>query len=445
MKTSNRSVIFIAALFLLALLAGCGSSSSSNSVPTVEQAFYAHSVVFANNSTLLTAGYNEFGQLGNTTLTSPFAFVGSPVNLGRVQGYAAGANHTLAFGNNSTIWAWGSNLHGRLGINRNKDYYNTPTSGNDAYTKIPLSFHTPNSVVSLATGWNHSLAVAGPNRSVLAWGSNSFGQLGNNGNNDEGGKKFEDQRFGVAVLGAGGVGTLDNIVQVAAGGSHSLALSKNGRVYAWGDNQFGQLGRQTFPVAFGPVPEQVAFPAEATGTVVAIAAAGSFSAALMDDGTIWEWGYNVYGQCGTKPEVTTTGGVSTTQYLFEPRQVKYADGTPFLASKISLGTMHTIALSTTGELWAWGWNEKAQLGISTPGHNSNTLMEFEPRKVFALGGLPGGPVTDIYAFGTVSFARINGKWYGWGDNGFGQLGQLIPTNVIPIIYTPVEFKPAGGA
>jgi alpha-tubulin suppressor-like RCC1 family protein len=426
MKTCNRSLVLTAALFLLALLAGCGSSSSSNTVPTVEQAFYAHSVVFANNSTLLTAGYNEFGQLGNGTLTSPFPFVGTPVGLNgvRLQGYAAGANHTLAFGNASSVWAWGSNLHGRLGVNAK---YKIATSGNDAFTKIPLQFTMPNSVVSLATGWNHSLAVAGPNRSVLSWGANNFGQLGNNGNN-----KFEDKIAPVPVVGVDGTGTLDHIVQVAAGGSHSLALGEDGRVYSWGDNQVSQLGRSTLPLALGIAPQQVVFPPTATGKVVEIAAAGSFSAARMDDGTVWAWGYNLYGQCGSP---------SPTPVLGEPTQVKLPDHTPFLASKISLGTMHVLALSTTGELWAWGWNEKAQLGLSTVGHENSTLFENMPRKVtaFERTNLGGAPVTDIYAFGTVSFARINGTWYGWGDNGFGQLGRIIDTKSIPLIFTPVAF------
>jgi alpha-tubulin suppressor-like RCC1 family protein len=451
MKNSKRSGVMIAGLLLLALLAGCGSSSTSNSAPTVEQAFYVHSVVFDNNSTLMTAGYNGFGQLGDGTLTTPVPFVNNPFNLGRVSGYAAGANHTLAFSNHSTIWGWGSNLHGRLGINSNPAYLKTATTGSDAFTKYPVPFKVHNEVLSIATGWNHSLAVAGPNGSVLSWGENNFGQLGNDGGIN---KKFEDQPLPGAVLGENGTGTLDNIVQVAAGGSHCLALRADGTVYSWGDNQFGQLGYKTATDAaptlyFATHPKQVPLP----GTVVEIAAAGSFSAARLADGTVWAWGYNVYGQCGSKPVLSPLPTVST-QILTAPTQVKNADDSDFLATKISCGTMHMMALRAdrdpsghlvnSGEVWGWGWNQKGQLGRSTPGHDSDTLFEYLPGRATALDLIQVGGATpkasDVYAFGTVSFARINGKWYGWGDNGFGQLGKVVPTDAVPLIFTPVEFS-----
>lgn len=439
MKSPQRSAIaFLIGSLLLALLNGCGGSSSNNTIPITEQLFYAHNVVFGNNSTLIAAGYNGYGQLGNGTLVTPDPIVNPVSLLPRVHGYAAGANQTIAFSGNSTMYAWGCNFRGRLGVGTK-----VPTSGTKAYSAYPIPIQMPNTVVSVASGWQHGLAVAGPNRSVLSWGANTLGQLGNGGLNN-----LSDFLSPLLVKGDSAAGTLDRVVQVAAGGSHSLALREDGTVWAWGDNIYGQLGYVTLPLAaYSLVPQQVMLaPNTPLTNVKQIVAAGSFSVAVTNDGKVWAWGYNGYGQLAQPP--------GNLIYSATPKQVMENQGTSanpvlveFRAVKVSAGTLHVMALkadangNNTGEIWGWGFNERGQLGMG-----DELVFRYEPAqatKVQEFMAKLNVTATDVYAFGNTSFARMGGKLYGWGDNGNGQLGQPVPTNSIALLLSPVEFKQYG--
>jgi alpha-tubulin suppressor-like RCC1 family protein len=97
--------------------------------------------------------------------------------------------------------------------------------------------------------------------------------------------------------------------------------------------------------------------------------------------------------------------------------------------------MHALARTVNGEVWAWGFDEKGQLGTNA------TALFSGPVRALIDGVNPITGATDVYAFGNQSFARIGGKTFGWGDNSFGQLGQPVSTKTVGFILLPVEFKP----
>lgn len=180
-------------------------------------------------------------------------------------------NHILAIRIDGTIWAWGNNDYGQLG-------YGVLTRSSSK--PRPVAGVTDGTVRSAAAGGTHSLAVLSDG-TVRAWGDNRFGQLGDG--------TTVHQYSAVAVSG------LTDVVSVAAGGWYSLAVLSDGTVRAWGDNRSGQLGDGTSGLwNFRTSPAVV--PGLTDIVDVETLAASSF--ALSADGRVWAWGDNEYGQLG---------------------------------------------------------------------------------------------------------------------------------------------------
>lgn len=129
---------------------------------------------------------------------------------------AAGKTHSLAVRGDGTVWAWGFNTSGQLG------------DGTYTLRRTPGQVSGPSGVIALAAGPAHSLAVSGDG-TVWSWGDNWRGQLGD-------GKVSVPRATPLQVAG------LSNVLSVAAGEHHSLAVRDDGTVWAWGDNRSGQLG-----------------------------------------------------------------------------------------------------------------------------------------------------------------------------------------------------------
>jgi len=185
---------------------------------------------------------------------------------------------------------------------------------------------------------------------------------------------------------------------VAAGGSHSLALKPNGEVWAWGANNYGQLGDATTSQRKSPVP------VTSLSGVTAIAAGASHSLALKSDGKVWAFGSNAYGQLG----VGATPSQSST-----PVQVAGLTG----VVAVSAGANHSLAITSDGRLWAWGYNGNGQLGDSTTA-NKNTPIEV------SIPGVPAVAITAVAGGGNHTLAvRGDGVLWAWGANANGQVGD----------------------
>ncbi|MBI5875088.1 MAG: hypothetical protein HZB81_04475 [Deltaproteobacteria bacterium] len=221
---------------------------------------------------------------------------------------------------------------------------------------------------------------------VAAWGYNWYGQLGD-------GTFSGDKPTPVQVLG------LTGVTAVAGGYLHSLALKNDGTVWAWGHNGSGQLGDGTFS-GDKPTPVQVL----GLTNVTAIAGRSAHSLALKNDGTIWAWGDNYYGQLGDgTTETVWPYGKST------PVQVLGLTG----ITAVAVGDGHSLALKNDGTVWAWGYNWYGRLGDGT--NNSSNI----PVHVLGLTG-----ITAVAVGGGHSLAIKNdGTVWAWGYNCWGQLGD----------------------
>ncbi|RZL77806.1 MAG: hypothetical protein EOP32_24030 [Rhodococcus sp. (in: high G+C Gram-positive bacteria)] len=147
-----------------------------------------------------------------------------------------------------------------------------------------------------------------------------------------------------------------DVTALAAGFGHSLALKNDGSVWAWGFNKFGQLGDGTTVDRPQPVPTLL------TSGAVAIASNGNHSLALKNDGGVWAWGYNQFGEVGDGTEFNDRP---------TPVRVERLDSVVGIAA----GGYHSVAVKDDGSVWTWGYNLDGQLGNGTSGYRELTPVE----------------------------------------------------------------------
>jgi alpha-tubulin suppressor-like RCC1 family protein len=179
---------------------------------------------------------------------------------------AAGAFHQFALSASGSLWAWGLNSEGQLGLGH-ADAVQSPQ-------KVLLE-----DVVAISAGEGHSLALLRDGR-VFAWGRNVEGQLGSGNLSSQTQPRF-------VPLDA-------RVVQISAGSFFSLALLEDGRVMGWGDNRSGQLGIDPKDVSFSSVPRVIT----GVSDLIQISAGGRHVLGLTRDGLVYAWGANDFGQLG---------------------------------------------------------------------------------------------------------------------------------------------------
>ncbi|MGH2688163.1 MAG: chitobiase/beta-hexosaminidase C-terminal domain-containing protein, partial [Actinomycetota bacterium] len=274
----------------------------------------------------------------------------SPVRRGdyRITGaVAVGYDHVLAVKTDGTLWSWGGNGAGQLGI------------GNTTTQTAPVQVIVLAGVVSVAAAATHSFAVKSDG-TLWAFGSN-FGQLGTGG--------YTPSTSPVLVAGA------TDVVAVATGQYHTLALKSDGTVLGWGQNSSGSVGDGTTLPRLTPVA--------VTGLtdVVAIAAGRYTSFALRRDGTVWSWGANSNGSLGNG------GGPA----LLVPTPVPTLTGVVAVAA----GGYRAVAIQTegteSGAVLAWGKSDTGLSGVGD-GTDGGTIRSVPVRiltggKVIAAEGL----------------------------------------------------------
>ena len=313
-----------------------------------------HVVALKNDGTVWIWGFNPYGEAGfDISLNTPTQVNG----ISNVSAVAAGRGYSVALKPDGTVWSWGQNNFGQFGDNTS----GTPVS------LTPIQAKGIADAKSIAAGGNHTVALL-KDGTVAAWGYNRDGQLG---------VVTSDQCLYASSLWACSktpvkMTGLNNVVAIAAGLSHSVALKEDGTVWAWGLNSSGQLGDGT--TINSPTPEPVPLLTD----VIAIAAGDEYSLVLKSDGTVWTWGRNDYQQLGYSTTgicpMPLWGNVPCSK---SPSQVTNLSG----VSAISGGGAHSLALKTDGSVWAWGHNDLGQLGS----YSSESTVKAPARVV-----IPGG-------------------------------------------------------
>jgi alpha-tubulin suppressor-like RCC1 family protein len=299
------------------------------------------------------------------------AYYSSPVNVGSNVDWlkvVSSGQCILALKNNHTLWAWGGNLNGELGL------------GDRTNRSSPCQIGSDNDWMEVAQGQYGNFAIKN-NGTLWSWGINSYGGLGHGdlisrSSPTQVGSAMDWYRLG------------------GSGGISSYAIKTDNTLWAWGNNSWGQLGlgdasNRSIPVQVGSL-----------GNWAAVENGQNHSIAIKTNGTLWGMGYN-----GGIYYVLGLG--NSTEYYYSPVQI--GSDTDWKQGKnMAFGN---LVLKTNGTLWGWGYNSNGELGI---GDRSVRSVPTQVNSISSWKEIGGGGATIAI--------RIDGSLWAWGGNTFGFLG-----------------------
>lgn len=318
-------------------------------------------------------GYNGYGSIGDNTAISK----NSPVSvLGNLKTFCdISTNYqTLAIDKNGRAWGWGLNIYGQIGDNTTASK-RTPVSVGGAIKTF----------CRITAGGLHSSGITNLGR-VWSWGYNLYGALGDN--------SVTQRNTPVSVA-----GSVKTFCQITAGEWHTNSIDKNGMVWGWGYNVFGQLGNNTVTSVRTPVSIL-----GTTKTFCKISASQYHVLAIDKNGRAWGWGFNGGGRLGDntitsrRTPVSVAGAVKT-------------------FCKIMAGFSYSLAIDKNGGIWSWGTNNYGQLGVAsytdsyTPRRLHNTTTKTFCEIVSGYNGTNFATAIDK-----------NGVMWSWGQEFYGELG-----------------------
>jgi alpha-tubulin suppressor-like RCC1 family protein len=352
-------------------------------------------------------GRNNVGQLGanypsNASAPAVLAAISAAVQV------SACGYHTAVKMPDGSIWAWGDNFSGQLGVGDHTDRH-VPTR-----VLGPGGVGFLSGVAKIVCGQNHTLFVM-DDGSLYACGNNGAGSLGLN--------STSESVYPVQVHGVGNVGFLAGIVDAAAGADTSFAWTEDGTCYGWGEGLLGAHGHgdttdRLVPVAISGLPGPVSQVAASTDRTTIF---------LLTDGTVRSVGNNNQGNLG----------IDSTTNQTAIQQVKGVGGTGVLEEVTAIATQGSfvLALLTDQTLVAWGGNSVGQCA-----QNDTTTPQKVPVVVKGVGGT--GTLSGITMIGTsysagYAYSTTTGL-YGWGGNNHSQVGNGGGADVLaPVAIGPV--------
>ena len=371
-----------------------------------------HTCAIALNDTIWCWGDNTYSQLGSSSFADELSLV--PVQTTALPGsriakrIVAGVNHTCVVATDGTVWCWGYNGYGSIGV----------PDGNQS---DPVQVTLGATATMIAAGGFTTCAVLSDN-SVKCWGRNNKGQLGN------------------GTSGTAAVNTPVNaslvlasfpVVHLEIGATHTCSVSGVGVAWCWGEFTNGRLGTTGLSNAVTPSAT-----ASLGSTASEVAAGGAHTCALLTTGSVTCFGNNNMGQLG---QVLATASSSS------PTLVALAS----TATHVAAGGQFTCALLATATVHCFGDNASGQLGSGVAGSVRETAA--------AVTGLTGTVVDVTTGTSHACAVMSTGEARCWGLNDFGQLGigsqsnvssataiaslNVVPTTTIPITTAPTTIAP----
>ena len=342
------------------------------SPPSVAAGAY-DSYLVRPDGTLWSFGGNIYGELGLGDLT-PQAVptqVGTDTDWAMVASSRGGEGLVMAIKQNGTLWAWGENESYYLGL---------PAT----LRLVPTQVGTDTDWANVAVGEEYAVALKSDG-TLWAMGKNDWGQLGLGDTVARG--TFTE------------VGTGTDWTTIACGLFHTVALKQDGSLWSWGYNQEGELGLGN--VAGQNTPQ----PVGSAKDWAAIACGLNHTLAVKSGGTLWAWGNNGDGDIGQGD----SGGMYTSP-------VQVGTGSDWVA--VAGGAAHSIGLKANGTLWGWGDNSYGALGVGLQSHEFGKTWTGTPAQIDS-----GTDWATVAAGTTYTLAAKNdGSFVAWGDNLYGQIG-----------------------
>jgi alpha-tubulin suppressor-like RCC1 family protein len=364
MRCAKRFALVLAALLVVGMAVAAGASATSNGIMswgenysgglgtggdkshdapvTLKEPIGVTAIAAGSEFSLAVVqegkvegwGEDRYGELGNGETKVEVLKPVEVRKLSKVINVAGGYWHSLALLENGTVWAWGANGDGQLGVDTTEDH------------DEPVEISGLKEVVAIAARGNASYALLKSGR-VMAWGENKDGQLG------DGTTTGPEECSGVPCSKKPvEVHSLETVKAIAAGVGFGLALLESGTVKSWGSNLYGELGDGTTEDSDEPVT------VEGLAGVTAVAAGWGFGLAVLEGGTAKAWGLNFGGELGDgSVEGPEKCGVN-------PCSVKpVAVSGLSKVTSIAAGEEYALAVLENGSIKAWGSNYEGALGI----------------------------------------------------------------------------------
>ena len=381
-------LVAIASAALIGIAAAAPPAVAGNGAPRTIQAAavsgghakavatgFVHSCALTTKGAVVCWGYNGDGELGNgTSVNSPVPVAVTGLGKG-VKAISAGSYATCALTTKGAVKCWGSNVYGQLGNN-------TKTN-----SSVPVQVYGLGKGVKAISSGNFSTCAVTSKGAVKCWGANNFGQLGD-GTTTDSAKPIQP------------VGLGKKVKAVGAGGYHACAVTTSGKAKCWGYNGEGEVGDNTVVNAAVPVPVY------ALGKVKAISGGSYHTCALTTKGAVKCWGYNGEGELGNGATISSRKPVDVS-------------GLGKKVKALSVGDLHSCAVTTSGSIRCWGYNGYGSLG-------DNTVVNASvPVPVYALGGTGRAVSAGGYHSCAVT---TKGKVKCWGFNAYGELGDTTTTS-----------------
>ncbi len=309
----------------------------------------SHTLAIKNNGTLWGWGLNQSGQAGSLNYTNASGYILIPTQIGSDTDWKiiiTGNKHSAAIKNDGTLWTWGRNEDGQLGI------------GNKVNQDNPVKVGTDNNWVNVSAGDAHTIAIK-QDGTIWSWGRNGDGQLGI-GNN-------------TPTTIPTKIGTLNTWTDVFAGGAFCIAKKNDGTIWSFGNNSLGELGignniDKNSPTQIGTANDWNT-----------IATGGLHTIALKNNGDIWSWGINIDGELGD-------GTMTNRNYPLKIQSLTNV-------AQISAGSYHSMVISN-GKMYNWGDNYGGQLGNGLSGNGNDITTPVLLNCPIALGSSETGYESD---------------------------------------------------
>jgi len=338
------------------------------------------------------------------------------------------------------LFAWGTNFYGELGTGDNFDRF-VPT---DITSMLGLNFGETVVDVATASRYNstsarieYSTVVLTSGHRVLTWGMNTWGQLGDGTSTDRMTPSDITANF-----------TLDTgeyITMIAASNARGAAVTSNGRLFVWGNNENNYLGtREYYYDEYGTLPvcldkgydmEDEFYNMDPSEKFISVTMGKNHMGVVTSDGRVFLWGDNSYGQIG---DATTTVKIVPTDIT--SRFGFAADET---IVELSLGGNHSVLLTSSGRYFVWGNNADGQVGNNATGYIT------APNEFSYVFGLPTGvKIVDIDAgFRYSIIIASDGSILATGNNAYGQIGNnststcYVPDSpIMNILFSSESFQ-----
>lgn len=328
----------------------------------------------------------------STDITSGFNLVeGETITSIRL-----GSSRSVAITSSGRVFTWGSNNNGQLGDGTliGKDYPIDITS--------QFSLTDNERVISLSLGTENSAAFTSQGR-VFTWGFNNQGQLGDG--------TLIDKLYPVDITANFDLNEGEFISKIMLTYYVSAALSSEGRLFMWGNNDYGQLGDGTTIIKILPSEITNYFNLDQDDIIIDFSIGSQFASAITIKSRIFTWGNNEYGQLGDSTNINKTSPIEiSNQFDF------ISDET---IVHIALGSAHSMIVTSSNRVFTWGSNFNGELGTGT------IINRSKPIEITNRLSLDSSDKVIKIELGSSNSALLlsSGKLFAWGRNDYGQLGD----------------------